>query len=205
MNRLPSFFSSFSCIGFVALVGALGACHKSTPDTETTAASTTATSTAAKATTTAAPAATPTGPVFKAKVMGMDMQKPLVDTSLDPAGLTGLTLQAPEGARVEKHMPGGGARVVAAGVNYSVAIREGKFDAKGVKSTYAIIDPKGTVAVDTGDLVVFERAGSGGVLFNMGVSVGGKSYTCGSVATVTPFTRDVIDQTIESCKTLAKK
>jgi hypothetical protein len=191
----------------VASVYSTTGCNKPSGDTQTTSASANANTGAAAKPTSATPPPKPTatGPVFKAKMMGMDMDRPLVETSLAPAGLDGLVIQAPEGAKVEKHVPGGGARVVAAGVNYSVAIREGKFDAKSVKSTYAIIDPKGTIAMDTPDLIIFERANGGSVLFNMGLTVGGKSYTCSSVATAASFTRDVIDQTVESCKTLKKK
>lgn len=186
-----------------ALVLAATACSK--PSSDTQPASTTSVTRATVPAATTAAAAAPTGPVFKAKMMGMDMSKPLVETSLAPAGLDGLVLQAPEGAKVEKHMPGGGARVVAAGVNYSVAIREAKFDPKSVKDTYKIIDPKGTILSDTPDLVIFQRADGGSVLFNMSVTAGDKKYTCSSVATAASFTRDVIDQTIESCKTLQKK
>ena len=193
---------SFLFASAVVLLAA--ACSKPSADGKP-ASSTSITAATVPAATTAAAAPAPTGPVFKAKMMGMDMSKPLVETSLAPAGLDGLVLQAPEGAKVEKHVPGGGARVVAAGVNYSVAIREAKFDPKSVKDTYKIIDPKGTILTDTPDLVIFQRADGGSVLFNMSVTAGVKKYTCSSVATAASFTRDVIDQTIESCKTLQKK
>ena len=190
----------------LSLVILSAACNKtSATDTQATAKATSAASKPTAAATQTAPAPTATGPVFKAKMMGFDMSKPLVETSLAPAGLDGLVVQAPEGAKVEKHVPGGGARIVAAGVNYSIAIREAKFDPKSVKSSWASLDPKGTVVTDEAELVIFERSNGGSVLFSMGVSAGGKSYTCGSVATAANFTRDVVDQSIASCKTLTKK
>src|SRR3954464_4783019 len=52
-----------------------------------------------QATTPTAPAA-PQVPMFHAIYMNMDMSRPLVDTSLAPGGLAGLSLQAPEGTQV---------------------------------------------------------------------------------------------------------
>jgi hypothetical protein len=147
----------------------------------------------------------PTGPVFKAKVMGTDMSKPLVETDLGPAEMTGYVITAPEGAKVEKGRPGGGAHVVAAGVNYSIAIREGAFDAENVKKSFTALDPDGTMLEDKSDIVIFQRKGGGSVLFSMGVTVGDKKFTCGSVATAMSFDKATIDQTVASCKTLKKK
>lgn len=147
----------------------------------------------------------PTGPVFKAKIMGNEMSKPLVETDLGPAEMTGYVITAPEGAKVEKGKPGGGAHVVAAGVNYSIAIREGNFDPENVKKSWASLDPDGTVLEDKSDIVIFQRKGGGSVLFSMSLTVGDKKFTCGSVATAVSFDRATIDQTIESCKTLKKK
>lgn len=141
------------------------------------------------------------GPMFKAKMMGMDMSKPLVDTSLDKGGLKGLSLQAPEGAEVEEDKLGGGAKVVAAGVNYSIVIRPDAFSQDARKKAMTALDPDGKFITDTADLVVFQRK-SGSVLFGMGVTVGDKKYSCSTVATATDFDQATIDQTIASCKTL---
>ena len=148
-----------------------------------------------------AASATADGAMFKAKVMGTDMSKRLVDVSLDEAEMPGYVIQAPEGARVTVGKPGGGAHVVAAGVNYSIAIREGAFDASESKKTFAILDPDGKVLTDAPELVVFQRKG-GSVLFGTGVTVGDKHFHCGSLATAIDFDRATVDQTVASCKTL---
>ena len=181
----------------VALLAA--ACGSSSSDT--TASAKPAGSGAAPGAKTAA--AAPTGPMFTGKAMGMDMSKPIVDIDLSPV-LDGYTIKGPEGAKVEKAVPGGGARVVNAGVNYSIAIREGEFKADAPKGGWKALDPDGTFLTDTPELVVFQRK-SGSVLFSMGVTVGDKKFTCGSVATAMDFEKSTIDQTIESCKTLKKK
>lgn len=143
----------------------------------------------------------PSGPMFKAKMMGTDMSKPLVETSLEKANMKGLTIIAPEGAEVTEGKPGGGAHVVAAGVNYSIAIREQEFKLEDSKKVYTSLDPDGKFLSEAPDLVIFQRK-SGSVLFAMGLKVDGKNYQCSSVATASDFDKETIDQTIASCKTL---
>jgi len=175
----------------------LVACHNAT----TTDSSASAAGSSAPKSSSGSKTAAPEGPVFKAKIMGTDQVKKLVDTSLDKAEMPGYVIQAPEGAEVSIGRPGGGAHVVAAGVNYSVAIRESKFDPAEAKKTFNIIDPDGKVLTDNPDLVIYQRK-SGSVLFGMVVSVGGKTFSCGSLATAMDFDRDTVDQTVASCRTL---
>lgn len=143
----------------------------------------------------------PKGPTFKAKVMGMDQEKPLVEISLEKAEMKGLTIVAPEGAEVRVGKPGGGAEVVSAGVNYSMSIREDEFKQKNAHIVFDAVDDKGKYLLDTEELVIFQRE-KGSVLFGMGVTVGGKKYHCGTVATGFDFDRSTVDQMVESCKTL---
>jgi hypothetical protein len=179
----------------------LAACGNGASTESTSTSTTSKDSASSKPSKGASSSATADGPMFKAKVMGMDMSKRLVDVPLDAAEMPGFVLQAPEGAQVTVGKPGGGAHVVAAGVNYSVAIREGAFDAAESKKTFAIIDPDGKVLTDTPDLVVFQRK-SGSVLFGLGVTVGDKHFHCGSLATAIDFDQATVDQTVASCKTL---
>ena len=89
------------------------------------------------------------------------------------------------------------------GLNYSMSIHRGAFDAEQSKSTWAIIDEAGSVILEEDDVVMYQRSGdSGSVLFAASV-VGEEAYTCGSVATAFPFTRNQVDQMVESCRSLA--
>lgn len=145
----------------------------------------------------------PAGPTFRTTMMGMEMTQPLVSRDLAEAGLEGLTIVAPENAQLST-TSWGSHTVVAAGVNYSVSVREGDFNAADALGTYQILDPEGTVVEQTDDQLIFRRSGeNGSFLFEVGVTVGETHYTCGTAATAFPFTRDQIDQMITSCRTLA--
>ncbi len=187
----------------LALLGACGESGATTSSASPSGSAKPATSNKTASSSGGTPSAKPpvsSGPVFKAKMMGMDMSKPIVETSLDKGGLPGLTIQAPEGANVEEDKLSG-TRIVAAGVNYSNAIRAGEFSQDARKKAMTALDPDGKFLTDTADLVVFQRK-SGSVLFGMGVTVGDKKYQCSTVATATDFDQATIDQTIASCKTL---
>lgn len=144
--------------------------------------------------------AEPSGPTFHTTMMGMEMSQPLVSRTLDVEGFEGLTIVAPEDARIEENR--GRARVLSAGVNYSVAIRSGAFDAEGTKRIWGIIDAEGTVVEETDDLVMYQRSNDGGMLFEVGVMLGEQAYTCSTVVTAFQFTREQIDQMVTSCRTL---
>jgi hypothetical protein len=145
----------------------------------------------------------PKGPVFKATVMGVEQAQPIVELDLTAAEMPGYKIMGPDKAQVRKASLGGGAELVSAGVNYSISIREGVFDAGNIKEVYKVLDDKGKILVDTPDLVMFQRE-SGSVIFSMGLTVGDTKLTCGTVATAFNFDRATIDQTIESCKSLKK-
>ncbi|HJL15913.1 MAG TPA: hypothetical protein RMH99_09665 [Sandaracinaceae bacterium LLY-WYZ-13_1] len=136
--------------------------------------------------------------VFRTTVMGMEMTRPLVRQDLDDAGLEGLTMVVPEGAELSTTR-WGSHTIVEAGVNYSVSVSEGDFDAGSTLETYQTLDPDGSVVEQTEDQLIYQRSGGGSLLF----TVGDTSYTCGTAATAFPFTRDQVDQMIESCRTLA--
>ncbi len=141
--------------------------------------------------------APPARPMFRATLMGANMSRPLVTTDLAPAGLAGMTIEAPEGVRVERVR--GDAHVLQAGSNYSMSIRAGAFNAARALSSFRALDPAGTVLVNEADRLIFQRSNGGSVLFSAGVTVGTRPYTCGTVATAMNFTRETVDQTITSC------
>jgi hypothetical protein len=145
--------------------------------------------------------AKPTGPAFKTKMMGTDMVQPLVAMDLI-APLAGLTITAPEKAKMEESR--GALKLVAAGVNYSISIREGKYDKAESLKTFKLVDEKGTVADESDTHLIFKRE-SGSHLLSAAVTVGDKTYVCHSVATAANFTREEIDQTLTSCRSLKKK
>lgn len=159
-----------------------------------------AAATGAKAEASAKPEA-PKGPVFKTQTMGVDMQEALVDKELVGA-LAGLVITAPEKAKVSEER--GGIHVVSAGVNYSVSISEQKFDKAETLKIYKMIDEKGAVVDESDTHLIFKRE-SGSHLLTVGLTVDGKPYQCSSVATGFDFTKDQIDQTLTSCRTLKKK
>jgi hypothetical protein len=148
-----------------------------------------------------AAAAKPTGPAFKTKMMGMDMVQPLVQKTL-VAPLDGLEITAPDKAKVEESR--GSVKLVAAGVNYSISIRQTAFEKAKSLEIFKTLDPKGTVADESDTHLIFKRE-NGSHLLAAAMTVDGKPYTCGSVATAASFTREEIDQTLTSCKTLKKK
>lgn len=141
------------------------------------------------------------GPVFTAKVMGIEKSLPLVDTDLSSAGMPGFSIKAPEGAQVKKSR--GGVEVVEATVNYSIAIRDYAFNPSTAKTAFAAVDPEGKLLEDSAELVMFQRK-SGSVLFSAAVEAGGTKLTCGSRATAFDFDRATIEQTVASCKTLTR-
>jgi hypothetical protein len=145
----------------------------------------------------------PKGPVFQTKMMGMEMTQALVEKDLSGMGLDGIVIKAPEKAEIRKKSPRGH-KLVAAGVNYSMTIRQAPLDAKQAKEVFDIIDKEGELLVDEADRIIFKRK-SGSHLFQAATEVDGKPYTCSTVATGSSFTRDQVDQMIESCKSLAKK
>ncbi|MEI8254315.1 MAG: hypothetical protein WCJ30_01445 [Deltaproteobacteria bacterium] len=148
----------------------------------------------------AAVPAAPARPMFRATYMGTDMSRPLVTTDLTPAGLAGMTIEAPEGVRVEQERRA--AHLVQAGSNYSISIRSGPFSAANALSAFQALDPAGTVLVNEADRLIFQRSNNGSVLFSAGVTVGARQFTCGTVATAINFSRETVDQTIASCRTL---
>lgn len=141
------------------------------------------------------------GPVFKTKMMGAEMVQALVQKDL-VAPLVGLEITAPEKAKVEESR--GAVHLVAAGVNYSISIRQTTFDKAKSLEVFKMLDDKGTVVDESDTHLIFKRA-SGSHLLSAVVTVDGKPYVCGSVATAADFTREEIDQTLASCKTLKKK
>ncbi len=143
----------------------------------------------------------PTGPAFKTKMMGTDMVQPLVALDLI-APLAGLTITAPDKTKMEEKR--GDLYLVSAGVNYSISIKEAKYDKAGSLKVFKMVDEKGTVADESDTHLIFKRE-SGSHLLSAAVTVGDKTYVCHSVATAANFTREEIDQTLTSCRSLKKK
>jgi hypothetical protein len=134
-------------------------------------------------------------------MMGLEMVRPLAAKTLTVEGLRGMTIQAPDSATVSEER--GNNHVIDAGVNYSIAIGTGAFDPAGAKQVFNIVDEAGTVVVDQPDLVIYQRSGANGsLLFGAGVTVGEAQFHCGTVATAFPFTREQVDQMVESCRSL---
>jgi hypothetical protein len=145
----------------------------------------------------------PKGPMFTAKnIIGEPVSIPIVPFDLAAMELPGLTIQAPEGTTAEPNSPSG-FKLLNTSVNYSISVRDGAFDKEGAKKTFGIVDPDGKVADESDTHVIYERSGEGGFLFQAGVTVGDKPYYCGSVATGFAFTREVADQSVASCKSIA--
>lgn len=145
--------------------------------------------------------AKPTGPAFKTKMMGADMVQPLVSMDLI-APLAGLTITAPDKTKMEEKR--GDLYLVSAGVNYSISINEEKYDKAASLKVFKIVDEKGTVVDESDTHLIFKRE-SGSHLLSASVTVGDKTYVCHSVATAADFTREEIDQTLTSCRSLKKK
>lgn len=138
------------------------------------------------------------GPAFRTTVMGMEMSQPLVTTDLTEAGFPGLTIVAPEEAQ-QNTTSWGSHRIVSAGVNYSVTIREGAFDADSSLTGFRAVDPDGSIIEQTDDTLIYRRSGENGShLFSAGVTVGETAYACGNSATAFPFSRSEVDQMITS-------
>jgi hypothetical protein len=144
----------------------------------------------------------PKGPVFTAQnIIGEAVSVPLKPFDLAALELPGLTIQAPETAKAEPNSPSG-FKLLDTSVNFSISVREGTFNQDEAKKTFNIVDPEGKVADESDTHVIYERSGTGGFLFQAGVTVGDKQYTCGSVATGFAFTREVIDQSVAACKSI---
>lgn len=176
------------------------ACDKKSGDAEA-GASSSSSAAAAKGSSAAKGDAKPTGPAFKTKMMGADMVQPLVAMDLT-APLAGLTITAPDKTKMEESR--GSLKLVSAGVNYSISIRDGKFDKAESLKIFKIVDEKGTVVDESDTHLIFKRE-SGSHLLAAAVTVGDKTYVCNSVATAASFTREEIDQTLTSCRSLKKK
>ena len=145
----------------------------------------------------------PEGPVFTAKgAMGDEVSLPLVAFDLEKVGLAGFTIQVPEGTSAMEKSPSGH-KLINSRVNYSITVSEGEFDKEGAKKTYGILDPDGKVVDESDTHIIYQRSGEGGFLFQAGTKVGDKSLNCGTVASISPFTRRQIDQSVESCKSIA--
>jgi hypothetical protein len=87
-------------------------------------------------------------------------------------------------------------------VNYSISITPSAFNKDEAKKIFGIVDPAGKVADESETHVIYERSGEGGFLFQAGVTVGDKQFYCGTVATGIAFSREVIDQSVASCKSI---
>ena len=145
----------------------------------------------------------PKGPVFTAKgVMGDDVSLPLVAFDLAEVELPGYTITVPEGTTAESKSPSG-YKLLNSQVNYSITVSEGELDKKQTLEIFEIVDPDGKVADEADDHLIYERSKDGGFLFQAQATVGDKTFTCGTVASISPFTRRVIDQAIETCKSIA--
>jgi hypothetical protein len=144
----------------------------------------------------------PKGPMFNAtNIVGQAVSVPIAPFDLTPAELPGLTIQAPEGTTIEPSSPSG-FHIYNSSVNYSLSITAGPFSKDEAKKLYGILDPDGKIVDESETHVTYERSNKGGFLFQAGVTVGDKQYHCGSVATGIAFDRDVIDQTVASCKSI---
>jgi hypothetical protein len=141
------------------------------------------------------------GPAFKTKMMGTDMVQPLVALDLI-APLAGLTITAPDRTKMEEKR--GDLYLVSAGVNYSISINEAKYNKAESLKVFKMVDEKGTVADESDTHLIFKRE-SGSHLLSAAVTIGDKTYVCHSVATAANFTREEIDQTLTSCRSLKKK
>lgn len=144
----------------------------------------------------------PKGPTFSAtNIVGQAVSVPIVPFDLAAAELPGLTIQAPEGTVAEAKSPSG-FKLYNSSVNYSISITASPFNKDEAKKIFGIVDPAGKVADESETHVIYERSNDGGFLFQAGVTVGDKQYYCGSVATGIAFARDVIDQSVTSCKSI---
>jgi hypothetical protein len=144
----------------------------------------------------------PKGPMFNAtNIIGQAVSVPIVPFDLAAAELPGLTILAPEGTKAESKSPSG-FKLINTSVNFSISITASPFNKAEAIKIFDIIDPEGKVVDESETHVVYERSNDGGHLFQAGVTAGDKQYYCGSVATGVAFARDVIDQTVASCKSI---
>lgn len=145
----------------------------------------------------------PAGPVFTGKnIMGDEVKLPLVAFDLSAAELPGVTIMVPEGTTAQPKSPSG-YTLSNTQVNFSITVNEGTFNKEESVKMFGILDPEGKVVDESDTHVIYERSGTGGHLFQAGTTVGDKSYTCGTVASVSAFTRENIDQSVAACRSLA--
>jgi hypothetical protein len=144
----------------------------------------------------------PKGPMFNAKnIVGQEVSVAIVPFDLAAVELPGFTIQAPEGTKAEPKSPSG-FQLFNPSVNYSISITPSAFNKDEAKKIFGIVDPAGKVADESETHVIYERSGEGGFLFQAGVTVGDKQFYCGTVATGIAFSREVIDQSVASCKSI---
>jgi hypothetical protein len=144
----------------------------------------------------------PKGPMFSAKnIIGEPVSVAIVPFDLAAVELPGFTIQAPEGTKAEPKSPSG-FQLFNPRVNYSISITPSAFNKDEAKKIFGIVDPAGKVADESETHVIYERSGEGGFLFQAGVTVGDKQFYCGTVATGIAFSREVIDQSVASCKSI---
>jgi hypothetical protein len=144
----------------------------------------------------------PKGPMFNAtNIVGQAVSIPIVAFDLAAVELPGFTIQAPEGTTAEPSSPSG-FQLFNPSVNYSISITPSAFNKDEAKKIFGIVDPAGKVADESETHVIYERSGEGGFLFQAGVTVGDKQFYCGTVATGIAFSREVIDQSVASCKSI---
>ena len=79
-----------------------------------------------------------------------------------------------------------------------------EFDKAKSLEIFKLLDEKGTVVDESDTHLIFKRD-NGSHLLSAAVTIADKTYVCGSVATAASFTREEIDQTLTSCRSLEKK
>lgn len=145
----------------------------------------------------------PKGPMFNAtNIVGQAVSVPIVPFDLTAIELPGFTIQAPEGTEAKPKSPSG-FQLFNSSVNYSISITASAFDKEGAKKTFGILDPDGKIVDESETHIIYERSNDGGHLFQAGATVGDKQFYCGSVASGIAFARDVVDQSVASCKSIA--
>jgi hypothetical protein len=148
--------------------------------------------------------AKPEGPSYTAKgpMGGDEVTLPLVPFDLAAVELPGYTMMVPEGTKAETKS-GGGHKLINMQVNYSITVDERAFDKEISKTAWDALDPDGKIVDESDTHIIYERSKEGGFLFSAGTTVGDKQFTCGSVASISPFTRRMVDQNVESCNSIA--
>lgn len=147
--------------------------------------------------------AAPSGDVWNGP---MGTTKKLVKMDLGPGGLDGMTIKAPEGAKVEEWS---GVAQVNNNMGYTVWISEAKVPFAKAKETVE----KGSLSkfkkfvTDEPNLIVYEVEGlTGGSVyhFTSHVKVGDKTFKCASATSINPGEAKAAKEMAKTCKTLAK-